>query len=348
MSFAIAQLAVDLSDYTLERLLGKGSYGAAYLATRTSTGEKVAVKLGLDPLEPDQQVSFMRELSILATNNHPATLQLLGFSLSPFPGSEEQGPVTITPLMPNDSLAAILKKTRRSPPAWWTPTVKSKIVFGIAAGMAYVNNQQVMHRDLKPDNVFLDANYEPVIADFGFSRSVTADLLNATVGIGSPLYMAPEIISKHDSGGGPTYDFRVDVYSYALILYALFNPDIVPTYDTGRKPRNVPELTRHVSEGRRYAHIKEIPDFYWGLIESCWAHGWESRPHFSDIIDLFRKDHQYALEGTNMDQLIAYEDKMLSFRTQRESPPIRTSGTAVPPPTAGQVLHGSVKRKLKF
>jgi serine/threonine protein kinase len=314
MGFEIAHLTVNLSDYTLSTYLGKGTFGAAYLATRAGSDEQVAVKLAFEELESDNQVSFIRELQILAKNEHPATLRLLGFSLSPYPDRDERGPVLITTLMANGSLESALKKARSKAPPWWTPTVKSKIVFGIAAGMDYVHNQQVMHRDLKPDNIFLDANYEPVIADFGLSRSFNGDVLQQTLQIGSPLFMAPEIISAHESPGTRQYDFRVDVYSYAMILYALFNRAQTPSYEGGGRPKTIAELTRHVTSGRRYAKLPEIPEFYWGLIEDCWKPGWESRPHFREIVDTLRKDHAYALEGADIAQLIEYEDRLLAYR----------------------------------
>jgi serine/threonine protein kinase len=306
--------------------LGQGTFGAAYLATKAGSTEQLAAKLALREIEPEDQVSFMRELSILANNQHPATLRLLGFSLTPYPDRDEQGPVIITPWMTNDSLDKVLKRAR-SPPEWWTPTVKSKIVFGIAAGMAYVHQQGVMHRDLKPENIFLDANYEPVIADFGLSRAIDPSGMAATVGIGSPIYMAPEIIRLHDAGdaSGPKYDFRVDVYSYAMILYAMFNPEQLPSYDRGGKPRNIADLTKHVCGGRRYAKLKDIPDYYWTLIERCWTHGWESRPQFSDIVEEMRATQQYALPGANLEELKQYEERMVNFAP--EPPASNMSGS---------------------
>jgi serine/threonine protein kinase len=314
MCFEIAHLAIKLTDYTLIRRLDSGTFGTAYVATKSGSTDEVAAKLVIKALDSNSQFCFMRELQILARNDHPATLRLLGFSLSPYPDRAECGPVLITPLMLHGSLRAVLDPAT-PPPAWWTPTVKSKVAFGIAAGMAHLHNQQIIHRDLKPDNILLDAECEPVIADFGFSRSFLDGLLTPTRDIGSPLYMAPEIIGYLDGDPPATkqYDLRVDVYAYAMILYSLFDPDPVPTYDSGGKPKGIAELRRHVRAGRRFAKIPEIPEFYWGIIEACWLHAWDKRPHFSDIVDTLLKDHAYALPEADRAQLIQYEEKLMKY-----------------------------------
>ena len=88
---------------------------------------------------------------------------------------------------------------------------KTKIAFQIAKGMKYLHSNQVLHRDLKANNILIDDNYNPKIADFGFSRS---DLMlpNMSNVIGTVNYMAPEVKSSNK------YGIAADVYSFGMLL----------------------------------------------------------------------------------------------------------------------------------
>jgi serine/threonine-protein kinase len=310
----LAQLTISNYDYELVAKIGAGNFGAVYAGVKKSTGEMVAITCIKDPLLPEQQRDFIRELVILAQNEHPATLRLIGFSITPAPGrTSELGPIHITPIMPNGHLDAMLKAARSGRPLpGWTPTMKSKCVFGIAVGMAYMHSKEVMHRDLKPENVFLDPNFEPVIADFGISRVCKDGDLSRTMGtVGTPLYMAPEIFGE-ETGPGPAYDVRVDVYSFAMLLYMFFCPDTTLKFTPGQPPRSAQQLMMHVLSGTRFIKPDKIPDFYWELIQQCWAPAWGTRPFFPDIVNEFLRSHEYAFDGTDMKALEEYENRLIS------------------------------------
>jgi serine/threonine protein kinase len=108
---------------------------------RRDTDERVAIKRLAPPSGAVNEKLFIRELLILAENRHPATVRLLGFTIF----GVEKGPVIITPYTPHGNLAQMIK-TERSGTALprWSPTVKSKCVFGVAAGMSYLHSRRVM------------------------------------------------------------------------------------------------------------------------------------------------------------------------------------------------------------
>jgi serine/threonine protein kinase len=132
--------------------------------------------------------------------------------------------------------------------------------------MRHIHRHGVIHRDLKPTNILLDDDWRALIADFGWSRSVSATGL-PTPHAGTPLYAAPE-----QREYGVAYSNKVDVYSFGLVLY-----DIV-----GNRP---------VFPTRRSGPLSDVPatfgPYMQGLIRRCWSVDPAGRPSFRDIFDEF-------------------------------------------------------------
>jgi serine/threonine protein kinase len=105
----------------------------------------------------------------------------------------------------------------------WSDACKAKCVFGIAAIMRYVHARNIIHRDVKMENVLLDKNFEVVICDFG---TVNLSSVARTQGVGTPLYDAPEVMFGPEFDEEPkVYGCEVDVFSYAVLLRELFTND---------------------------------------------------------------------------------------------------------------------------
>ena len=303
---SLSDLTINKEELKIDKKeIGRGSYGTVYKATYK--GRVVAAK----QMIPKGSSTLMRELSIMAAVNHPATLGLVGFQLAGGNASEDgedplrlaMGPMILTPLMTNGALDEMLKMefNKQARPEW-NATAKSKVVFGIAVGMAYLHSLGIVHRDLKPANVLLNENFEPVVADFGLSRLCDIEMTGA---LGSPLFMAPELLDEH-----PRYDGAVDVFAYAVLLYQLFSDNLV--FDDGRRPKNNYQVWEKTKNGFRLQRQPEIPDFYWDRITSAWEGVPEARPEFCEIIELLQREREkYAFPGTDMSQLEEYEKRML-------------------------------------
>jgi serine/threonine protein kinase len=360
MSVALGQLARTITDYTFDgsKPLGQGQFGTVYKAIDNRTNEVVAVKFLRNEVLAEQQAAFMRELGILAENQHPAALRLLGFSLSPAEGRMEQGPIIITPIMPNGTMGDAIKAegAGRSLPDW-NATSKSKCVFGMAVGMAYVHSKEVLHRDLKPDNVFLGPNYEPVIADFGISKNCAGDISRTMGTVGSPLFMAPEIFLDEEAPPGAVpvaaYGPAVDVYSFAMLLYIMFYPKEQPKFEGGRVTRSSQQLMMQVGKGTRYERPKNVPDYYWDLIKRCWDHAPEKRPTFQMLVDEFQTDHNYVLEGADRAEVARYERAIILGGQKEEDRKLcqdlddLLAGVAPPPVVnLGASFTGSMRSSL--
>jgi hypothetical protein len=196
--------------YRLERELSPGGMSRIFLATESSLGRAVVVKVL--PSELANEVSatrFRREIEIAARLQHPHILPVLTAGVS---GSLLY---FIMPYVPGESLRHRLSRERQLPIADALSVLRE-----IADALAYAHANGVVHRDVKPENILLESGHA-VLADFGIARALlqasTDGSLTATgLGIGTPGYMAPE-----QAAGERSVDARADVYALAVVGYEM-------------------------------------------------------------------------------------------------------------------------------
>ncbi|KAK8857734.1 hypothetical protein M9Y10_016142 [Tritrichomonas musculus] len=185
------------------------------------------------------------------------------------------------------------------------PTIRSKIIFGIASIMKTLHSKGIIYRDLKLENVCLDENNEPLLFGFYLAKYMT-NSIEMSMAIGSPVCMAPELFLDGDE----TYDLSVDVFSYAIFLYKIFSNKI-EFEDT--RIRSSQQYMMKIGRGMRPRRPSEIPDHYWELIQKCWKHDPSERPTFEEIVNIL-KDDKYALEEygmkTDLENLHEYQERI--------------------------------------
>jgi serine/threonine protein kinase len=184
---------------------------------------------------------------------HPTIINLAGFTL---PTATEGGKI-ILEYCRNRSLEAAI----RDRPRWWSnATVKMQAIVGIACGMRFTHSHEIIHRDLKPSNILFNDRYRIRISDFGISRN-SSQPSTITQGVGTPFYMAPEI------SGSVEYMLKVDVYSFAILLYEI----IVGTWAWPRDLTPAQLLKRVVVNIDRPQIPDSVVPFTRDLITRCWA-----------------------------------------------------------------------------
>lgn len=198
-----------LGDYRVLKVLGVGGMGVVLLGEDVRLKRHVALK-AIKPrasAKPDSKARFLREARATAALSHDFIVQI-------YQVGEQQGvPYIAMQHLDGESLYTRLKCEGRLPPA-----EVARIGRQVALGLAAAHEQGLIHRDIKPGNIWLEAKTRRAkILDFGLVRESTADakLTQAGALVGTPGYMAPEQVL------GQVVDTRCDLFSLGSMLYQL-------------------------------------------------------------------------------------------------------------------------------
>jgi serine/threonine-protein kinase len=262
--------AIVASHYVVVSLLGTGGMGAVYRARDTRTDTQCAIKV-LRQARGDLAARFIREARITSTLAHPniarvhEVLEL-----------DDGSPAIVMELLDGESLGAQLARLGKLAPA-----AIARICIGVVAAIKAAHARGVIHRDLKPDNIFLCEDGTVKVLDFGIAKvtfdasdpAITAAALTETGQLlGTPQYMAPEQIF-----GEKDIDARSDIWALGVTLYQALagarpfdgeNPGQVfkaialdpPVPLEERAPYTPPELVRLVGRMLVHARAERLAD----------------------------------------------------------------------------------------
>ena len=207
--------------YVIERVLGGGAMGIVYEA-RDGDGARFAVKTLLAPAArgdvEERRARFLREAAVCATIRHPNVVPVVDHGIDP----AGDVPYLVMPLLGGEDLASLLDRL-----GCLDPDVAVALVVQACEGLAAVHDRGIVHRDVKPSNLFLET--DPAsgrvvvkVTDFGLAKAYDATPAAGVGGgltatgrfMGTPQYVSPEqaVSAKH-------VDVRSDVFSLAMSLY---------------------------------------------------------------------------------------------------------------------------------
>ncbi|XP_058073449.1 G-type lectin S-receptor-like serine/threonine-protein kinase LECRK2 [Magnolia sinica] len=185
--------------------LGRGSCGTVYKGLLESDRANFVAVKRLDKVVKEAEKEFKTEVSAISRIHHKNLVQLIGFC--------DEGPhrLLVYEYMSNGSLASFLFGSPR--PSW---NRRTQIAFGIARGLTYLHEEcgnQIIHCDIKPQNILLDDNFTARISDFGLAKLLMTNQTRTTTCIrGTRGYLAPEWFKNM------AVTAKVDVHSFGVML----------------------------------------------------------------------------------------------------------------------------------
>ncbi len=199
--------------YRLERELGRGGMATVWLARDLDHERPVAVKVIHPELAGAIGIDrFVREVRLTGQLQHPSIVQLLDSGTLPTPDGQSL-PWYAMPYLEGESLRARLAREHQLP-----VEEALRIAEAVGAALTAAHRHGIVHRDIKPDNVFLSGAHVYVV-DFGIAKALVdteAERLTSTgFAIGTPAYMSPE------QSMADRVDARSDQYSLAAIVYEM-------------------------------------------------------------------------------------------------------------------------------
>jgi tetratricopeptide (TPR) repeat protein len=233
MADLLDRLQAAVGDaYRIQRELGGGGMSRVYLAEEVDLGRQVVIKLLPPEMGAGVNVDrFRREIQLAAKLQHPHIVPLLTA------GSQDDLLYYVMPFIEGESLRAKLVREGELP-----VNETLRILRDVLDALSHAHDHDVVHRDIKPDNVLLSGKHA-VVTDFGVAKAVSSStgessLTSLGVALGTPAYMAPE-----QAAANPNIDHRADIYAVGVLAYEMLSSQ--PPF-TGPNPQAI--LSAHVME----------------------------------------------------------------------------------------------------
>jgi serine/threonine protein kinase len=203
-----------LAGYEIIRVLGEGGMAVVYEGRREGAAKapRVAIKV-IRPAHEDATeyvLRFRREVSILARLTHPGIVSVIDF------GEHHGLPYLVMELIEGESVGRVATRQPVDLP------MALDICRGVLDAVGYAHSQGILHRDLKPNNVMIRKNGQPVVLDFGIANVDSGKQLLTQTGalLGTPAYMAPEQLLNQPATAAS------DQYSLGITFFELFTGEL--------------------------------------------------------------------------------------------------------------------------
>ncbi|KAJ6938730.1 hypothetical protein NC651_005232 [Populus alba x Populus x berolinensis] len=306
---------IDLGKLDIRHVIAYGTYGAVYRGNYD--GQDVAVKVldwGEDGIATAAETaalraSFKQEVAVWHKLDHPNVTKFVGASMGtsnlkiPSKSSSSDGVnsppsracCVVVEYLPGGTLKKFLIRNRRKKLAF---KIVIQLALDLSRGLSYLHSKKIVHRDVKTENMLLDATRTLKIADFGVARVEAQNPRDMTGETGTLGYMAPEVLD------GKPYNRKCDVYSFGICLWEIYCCDMpyrilvllkfhLQLFDRFLQlvPRVHAEENTYVWYYEMHNHLRpEIPrccpSSLAGVMRKCWDANPEKRPEMDEVVRL--------------------------------------------------------------
>ncbi|KAJ4830797.1 hypothetical protein Tsubulata_016933 [Turnera subulata] len=260
---------IELWKLNIGPLVARGAFGKVYRGSYN--GQDVAIKILEKPLNnPDMarvmQHQFNQEVSLLASLSHPNIVRFIGACFKPLVWC------IVTEYAKGGSVREFLSKRLHTDIAPLKLAVNQAL--DVANGMAYIHSCNLIHRDLKSQNLLIFGDKTIKIADFGVAR-IEVHPEGMTPETGTYRWMAPEMIQHRP------YTQKVDVYSFGIVLWELVTGNI--PFDGISSMQAACEV---ISQGLRPTIPSDCLPALSKIMTRCWDENPDVRPTFAEVVKM--------------------------------------------------------------
>ena len=241
---------IRADQYQKMKMIGRGANGSVF-SILLINGKTIAMKeLGLAVedfrravAEIDNEMEVMRQIS------HPNIVQYYSAKCDP----SEMKILVFMELVTGGSLGSMARAMNQP----MNESVVQRFMRQATEGLAHIHSKGIVHRDLKGDNMLLTADGHVKLADFGTARAVGLQSKGAQTMLGTPLFMAPEILVESEDSGEIGYGMKADVWSLGITAGELLNRGIPPWPQFSNpgqafihiaSPESIPLVAAHASD----------------------------------------------------------------------------------------------------
>ena len=263
-----------LGQYQIIKPIGQGGMATIYLAQQPSVRREVAIKVLSSPLQ--ENVSFVKrfnqEVDVIAHLQHPQIIPVYDF------GEQGDQIYIVMAYMRGGTLAERIDKAPKGFPDHET----IRLLNLIADGLDYAHTKGIVHRDLKPNNILMDEDNNPYIADFGLAKLTEGKIeLTNTMMTGTAAYMAPEISQSGKSTK------RADIYALGIMVFEMLTGRLPFQGETPYKMLSA-HIHQPVPKIRQFR--RDLPEAVQAVIEQALAKNPVNRfpkaPEFAAALEL--------------------------------------------------------------